>query len=115
LSSADKAKLAKCLEDVLDVVGDTIPEKSVKEAIVRCDFDSDVAVNTLLNNPVGHKSGQQQQQQQQPKTSTPVVAPSAAVSRPRPIARPSLDGARPKVSTSDAKPKGAKPKIIEVS
>ena len=27
----------------------------VKEAIVRCDFNSEVALNTLLNNPVGHR------------------------------------------------------------
>ena len=40
-------------------MGDTVPERAVKEAIVRCDFDAEVAVNTLLNNPVGHRGAGQ--------------------------------------------------------
>ena len=42
LNEESKAKLAQCLEEVLNIVGETIPEHMVKEAIVRCDFDSEV-------------------------------------------------------------------------
>lgn len=58
LSDADQKKLSQCLEDVLDIMGDTMPEHLVKEAIVRCDFNSEVAVNTLLNNPVKSRVSQ---------------------------------------------------------
>lgn len=56
LNAEESAKLASCLEYVLDIVGDTIPDVQVKEAIIKCDFDGSLAVNTLLNNPIGLKS-----------------------------------------------------------
>ena len=54
LGPDDAQRLADVLEDILDVVGESMPEHVVKEAIVRCDFQKEVALNTLLNNPVGH-------------------------------------------------------------
>ena len=51
LTDGEQAQLARCLEHILDIVGDTFPEPTIKETIVRCEFDSDLAVNTLLNNP----------------------------------------------------------------
>ena len=49
-------KLAQCMETILDVVGDSMPEQVIKEAIVRCDFNCEVALNTILNNPVKVKN-----------------------------------------------------------
>ena len=54
LAPDDAQKLAECLEHILDVVGESMPEHVVKEAIVRCDFQKEVALNPRLNNPVGH-------------------------------------------------------------
>jgi len=50
-------ELGKCLESILDVVGDSMSELQIKETIVRCEFDPDLALNTLLNNPMGSSSG----------------------------------------------------------
>lgn len=51
LDDEETKKLAECLEQILDVVGESMPEIQVKEAIVRCDFNVELALNTLLNNP----------------------------------------------------------------
>ena len=88
LSDEDQTKLAKCLEEILDIVGESMPEIQgnllilvwalihffkgpqstnlflanlrhivlifpVKETIIRCNFDTELSLNTLLNNPIG--------------------------------------------------------------
>merc|ERR1712012_1068528 len=53
LSDEDQTKLAKCLETILDIVGESMPEIQVKETIIRCNFDTELSLNTLLNNPIG--------------------------------------------------------------
>ncbi len=110
LDEQDRTRLARCLEDVLDIVGDTIPEHTVKEAIVRCDFDSEVAVNTLLNNPVGHRSAGGSKTSPRGAAATGAgamakddtasasltsVAKKVKTSSPRPIASASGSGAKP--------------------
>merc|ERR1719422_521753 len=59
LSDEDQSKLAKCLETILDIVGESMPEIQVKETIMRCNFDTELSLNTLLNNPIGayHECG----------------------------------------------------------
>lgn len=59
LSDEDQSKLAKCLETILDIVGESMPEIQVKETIIRCNFDTELSLNTLLNNPIGayHECG----------------------------------------------------------
>ena len=59
LSDEDETKLAQCLEEILDIVGESMPEIQVKETIVRCNFDTELSLNTLLNNPIGayHEGG----------------------------------------------------------
>lgn len=52
LNEEEALKLAQCLEQILDIVGDSIPESSIREVIKRCDFNQEVALNTLLNNPI---------------------------------------------------------------
>ena len=51
LSLDDITRLNSCLDHILDIVGDTVPEYTVKETIVRCNFDSEKALNDLLNSP----------------------------------------------------------------
>ena len=69
LQKEDQVRLADCLEEILDIVGESMPENLVKEAIVRCDFNKEVALNTLLNNPIGHSGKQRRQKRKRsPKT-----------------------------------------------
>lgn len=86
LTDGEQAQLARCLEHILDIVGDTFPEPTIKETIVRCEFDSDLAVNTLLNNPTsstgaaststaGGGSRRRQLQQPQPTPWSPPAVP----------------------------------------
>jgi elongation factor 1 alpha-like protein len=91
----DQKKLAQCLEDILDIVGESMPEHVVKEAIVRCDFNKEVALNTLLNNPVtGHgmsgglKAQRRRRVSPRPSVGSEEVAPenaSPTTSDPVPI------------------------------
>ena len=56
LSSEEQEQLATCLEYILNVVGESMPEQQIKETIVRCEYDEELALNTLLNNPMGSSS-----------------------------------------------------------
>eukprot|EP00092_Neocalanus_flemingeri_P029016 GFUD01031501.1.p1 GENE.GFUD01031501.1~~GFUD01031501.1.p1 ORF type:complete len:732 (+),score=222.72 GFUD01031501.1:75-2270(+) len=47
----DLAKLNSCLDHILDIVGETVQEYTIKEAIVRCKFDVEKALNYILNKP----------------------------------------------------------------
>jgi len=51
MSSEERAKLNSCLDHILDIVGDTVHEFTIKEAIVRCKFDVEKALNYILNKP----------------------------------------------------------------
>ena len=79
LDAEDQKKLAACLETILDIVGDSMPEQTVKEAIVRCDFNHEVALNTLLNNPVKVSSGSQSNSSSSQRRRRGEAAAAAAV------------------------------------
>jgi len=51
MSAEDRAKLNSCLDHILDIVGETVQEFTIKEAIVRCNFDVEKALNYILNKP----------------------------------------------------------------
>ena len=51
LSQEDVARLNSCLEHILDIVGETVPEFTIKETIVKCDYDAEKALNEILNRP----------------------------------------------------------------
>merc|ERR1719415_343516 len=40
LNAEEAAKLATCLIDILDIVGENIPEIQIKETIIRCEFNA---------------------------------------------------------------------------
>ena len=66
LSQDEMAKLNSCLDHILDIVGETVPEYTVKETIVRCNYDAEKALNELLNSST---SFNQIQQESPPKRS----------------------------------------------
>ena len=51
LSSTEVAQLNSGLEYILDIVGETIPEQTVKEALVASSFDAETALSQLLSKP----------------------------------------------------------------
>ena len=51
MTGEDLAKLNSCLDHILDIVGETVQEYTIKEAIVRCKFDVEKALNYILNKP----------------------------------------------------------------
>jgi len=51
MSNEERAKLNSCLDHILDIVGETVHEFTIKEAIVRCKFDVEKALNYILNKP----------------------------------------------------------------
>jgi len=51
MSGEELAKLNSCLDHILDIVGETVHEFTIKEAIVRCKFDVEKALNYILNKP----------------------------------------------------------------
>ncbi|XP_046391085.1 protein HBS1 isoform X1 [Ischnura elegans] len=53
LSDIDQARLQSCLEEVRNVVGDSIAEQTVIEAVLRCEFNVEKALNMVLNNATG--------------------------------------------------------------
>ena len=66
LSPDEMTKLISCLDYILDIVGETVPEYTVKETIVRCNYDSEKALNDLLN---GSSSSSNTQPASPPKRS----------------------------------------------
>ena len=51
MSNEERAKLNSCLDHILDIVGDTVYEFTIKEAIVRCKFDVEKALIIFLTSP----------------------------------------------------------------
>lgn len=49
LSQEDVTRLNSCLEHILDIVGETVPEFTIKEAIVKCEYDAEKALHEILN------------------------------------------------------------------
>ena len=49
LSNEDLARLNSCLDHILDIVGETVPEYTIKETIVKCKYDADKALDAILN------------------------------------------------------------------
>ena len=56
LSQDEMARLNSCLDHILDIVGETVPEYTVKETIVRCNYDAEKALNDLLNSSTSSSS-----------------------------------------------------------
>ncbi|TRY79606.1 hypothetical protein TCAL_11670 [Tigriopus californicus] len=102
LNEEEAGRLAQCLEQILDIVGDSIPESSIREVVKRCDFNPEVALNTLLNNPI--KSIGRRAPSLTPKPQ-PIVAPVPA---PAPAPPPVVVAAEPPVVAARPKPKWLK-------
>jgi elongation factor 1 alpha-like protein len=49
LDSVDRAKLLSCIEEIRNIVGDTISEKQLVETIMGQNFDMESALNAVLN------------------------------------------------------------------
>ena len=58
-----------------------MPEQVVKEAIVRCDFNHEVALNTLLNNPVKVSSSSKSQRTAAAAAGAEAVSPKPKAAR----------------------------------
>ena len=52
LSREEVARLNSCLDHILDIVGETVPEFTIKETIVKCGYDAEKALNAILNKSV---------------------------------------------------------------
>lgn len=123
LTAEEQEKLSQCLEKVLDIVGDTLDEQNVRDTIIRCDYDAEVAVNTLLNNPVkvvtsSSSSGRRRPQEPPKRRRTHIEevddAPASSPGGASASSAININGARPKqpqpavittvVTTSKAKP-----------
>ncbi|GAB6029029.1 HBS1-like protein [Chamberlinius hualienensis] len=48
LGDMDEARLRSCLEEIRNIVGDTIPEKTLIEAVINHSFDMEKALNAIL-------------------------------------------------------------------
>ena len=48
LSSEDLARLNSCLSYILNIVGDTVSEDTIRETIVQCQYDGEAALNKIL-------------------------------------------------------------------
>ena len=48
LSSEDLARLNSCLYYILNIVGETVAEYTIKETIVQCQYDGEAALNKIL-------------------------------------------------------------------
>uniref|UniRef100_A0A0K2TG84 Cell wall protein AWA1like [Aplysia californica] n=1 Tax=Lepeophtheirus salmonis TaxID=72036 RepID=A0A0K2TG84_LEPSM len=96
LSPEDNERMGEALEEILDVLGlDSIPESRIKDQIWKCDFDSSLALNTLLNNPPTFHSEAARRRRVSPLTPAPLpatttkaesLAPKALPMRRMPIA-----------------------------
>jgi elongation factor 1 alpha-like protein len=49
LNPIDRAKLLSCIEEIRNIVGDTISEKQLVETIMGQNFDLESALNAVLN------------------------------------------------------------------
>ena len=56
LSLEDRTKFNSGLEHILDIVGDTIPEPIIKDALVAHNFDAEKSLEVLLNQPQSQKT-----------------------------------------------------------
>jgi len=52
LSSENITKLNSCLDYILNIVGETVAEYTIKETIVKCDYNAEVALNKILEGGV---------------------------------------------------------------
>ncbi|XP_025162530.1 HBS1-like protein [Harpegnathos saltator] len=49
LSELEKAKLMSCMESIRNVIGDSVTESKLREHIIASDYDTEVALNTILH------------------------------------------------------------------
>ena len=56
LSSEDLTRLNSCLDYILNIVGETVAEYTIKETIVKCDYNAEVALNKILDAGAGGSS-----------------------------------------------------------
>ncbi|GLH00934.1 Elongation factor 1-alpha [Gryllus bimaculatus] len=50
LSDLEEAKLRSCLEEIRNVIGDSISEKILVETVLKCDFNVNKSLDTILSN-----------------------------------------------------------------
>ncbi|KAG8225168.1 hypothetical protein J437_LFUL002868, partial [Ladona fulva] len=50
LNDIDQARLQSCLEEVRNVIGDSVSEQSLIDAALSCDFNFEKVLNLVLNN-----------------------------------------------------------------
>jgi len=90
LSSEDLAKLNSCLDHILDIVGETVPEFTIKETIVKCNYDAEKALSDILSraSSSGH-SGHSPLSQISPPKRTKIKLdssePKPSSSKPQPM------------------------------
>lgn len=56
LSSEDITRLNSCLDYILNIVGETVAEYTIKETIVKCDYNAEEALNKILEGGAGGSS-----------------------------------------------------------
>ncbi|KAG8190552.1 hypothetical protein JTE90_014032 [Oedothorax gibbosus] len=85
LNSVDTAKLQSCVEALQDVVGDTIPEMTLKSAAMDNDFDLERTLNAVLqeNAPKPPRAKKSEPVKVIPTASIPIPVP-AVKSQPSP-------------------------------
>ena len=59
LSSEDVARLNSCLYYILNIVGETVAEYTIKETIVQCQYDGEAALNKILEGGAARSSSPQ--------------------------------------------------------
>jgi len=85
LSGEEVARLNSCLEYISDIVGDTVQEFTIKEAIVKSGFDSEAALNLVLTGGSDHQgqASPPKRSKQEPE-SVPGPAPASPSNKPGP-------------------------------
>ncbi|XP_047990554.1 protein HBS1 [Leguminivora glycinivorella] len=95
LSELDEAKLMSCLDELRNVLADTVPENILMEAALKHNFDCSVALDSILN---AKKCEQAPKVKDTPKPVITVNIPKAAVIS-------TIDA--PKVITTNLEPKSS--------
>lgn len=101
LNSVDAAKLQSCVEALQDVVGDTIPELTLKTAAIDNDFDLERALNAVLQDkaPKTQRSKKPEPSRLMPEASVPIPVPGMKPqSSPKPERIPKANKKKPEAT-----------------
>ncbi|CAH1389667.1 unnamed protein product [Nezara viridula] len=69
LNELDKAKLMSCLDEMRNVLGDSIPEQTLSETIINSNYDITIALDKVLNKSVS--SQKKDKESPKPQRTTP--------------------------------------------